>query len=41
MRIMILAAVATIGLTVGAASSQTQYRTPAHNFYQNNWMSGQ
>jgi len=26
---------------IGAAHSQTQiYQTPAHNFYQNNWMAG-
>jgi hypothetical protein len=40
MKAMILVAIATITLTVSAANSQTQYRAPAHNFYQNNWMSG-
>jgi hypothetical protein len=40
MKAMILVVLATMTLTVGAANSQTQYRAPAHNFYQNNWMSG-
>jgi hypothetical protein len=40
MKAMILVAFAALTLTVSAANSQTQYRAPAHNFYQNNWMSG-
>jgi hypothetical protein len=40
MKTMILVVLASLTVTVGVANSQTQYRAPAHNFYQNNWMSG-
>jgi hypothetical protein len=40
MKTMILAAVAAISL--GSANVQAAtYHTPPHNFYQNNWMSGE
>ncbi len=40
MKIMILAAIAAIGLGVAVANAEraTAYHAPAHNFYQNNWM---
>jgi hypothetical protein len=41
MKTRILAAF--IALTVGAGALSAQaanYRTPPHNFYQNNWMAG-
>ena len=41
MKAMILVVLAFLTVTVGAANAQTQYRAPAHNFHQNNWMSGQ
>jgi hypothetical protein len=40
MKAMILVVLAIMTVSDGAANAQTQYRTPAHNFYQNNWMSG-
>jgi hypothetical protein len=41
MKAIILAAVVALGLDVGGANAQSQpYQTPAHNYYQNNWMSG-
>ncbi|HEY0184835.1 MAG TPA: hypothetical protein VGC09_18700 [Rhodopila sp.] len=40
MRAVILAAVTTLGLSVNVAGSHAAaYQPPAHNFYQNNWMS--
>jgi hypothetical protein len=40
MKTLILAAFAVVSLGVAAANSQTvAYRAPAHNYYQNNWMS--
>jgi hypothetical protein len=41
MQNVILAALAALILGIGAANVQAgQYRAPAHNFYQNNWMGG-
>jgi hypothetical protein len=41
MRTFILAAVAALGLSASAANAQLlSYTTPAHNYYQNNWMTG-
>jgi hypothetical protein len=35
---IILAALATLTLSVGVANAQSQsYRAPAHNYYQNSW----
>jgi hypothetical protein len=43
---VILAAIVALSLGAGVANAQTTarsagYHTPAHNFYQNNWMSGE
>ncbi len=43
MKNLVLAAIAVIGLSVGAANGHSPFRSmmyhaPAHNFYQNNWM---
>ncbi len=42
MKTAILAAVAALTVAIGTvnAQSSSSYRTPAHNFYQNNWMAG-
>jgi hypothetical protein len=40
MKTAILAALAALSLTVGAASAQAaRYHAPGQNFHQNNWMS--
>ncbi len=37
---LIRAAFTALSLSsIGVAHSQTTYHTPAHNYYQNNWMS--
>jgi hypothetical protein len=39
MKTLILAAFTAIVLGAGVASAESNtYRTPAHNYYQNNWM---
>jgi hypothetical protein len=41
MRTMILAAIVALSLDITGANAQSQsYQTPAHNYYQNNWMAG-
>jgi hypothetical protein len=41
MKTRILAAITALSLSVGAANAQSfSYNAPAHNYYQNNWMSG-
>ena len=45
MKTMFLAAFAALMIGFGAANAQSEshaagYHAPAHNFYQNNWMSG-
>ncbi|MEA2773597.1 MAG: hypothetical protein QOD93_6559 [Acetobacteraceae bacterium] len=46
MKNMFLTAFAVVTLGIGAANAQSEghpsagYHAPAHNFYQNNWMSG-
>jgi hypothetical protein len=40
MKTLILATFVILGLA-GATSNAAPYHTPAHNFYQNNWMSGE
>jgi hypothetical protein len=41
MKAIILAVVVAVGLGAGVAHANAHtYRTPAHNYYQNNWMSG-
>jgi hypothetical protein len=38
---LIRVAFATLSLnSIGVAQSATPYTTPAHNYYQNNWMAG-
>jgi hypothetical protein len=40
MKVLILAAFVALGLSMAGTDAQAQrYRTPAHNYYQNNWMS--
>lgn len=40
MKTMILAISAVLALSVGASNAMAaSYHAPAHNFYQNNWMS--
>jgi hypothetical protein len=42
MKALILAVVVAVGLGAGishANADSQSYRTPAHNYYQNNWMS--
>jgi hypothetical protein len=40
MKTLILAA-AVLSLTIGVAGAQSlSYNAPAHNYYQNNWMTG-
>ncbi len=40
MKTFVLAAVATLVLSVGVANARSQpYSAPAHNYYQNNWSS--
>jgi hypothetical protein len=41
MKTIILAGFAILTLSIGSASTlAATYHTPAHNFYQNNWMGG-
>lgn len=41
MKILLRAAFTVLTLGVAAANGQaSQYHTPPHNYYQNNWMSG-
>jgi hypothetical protein len=43
MKILVLTAVVVLGLVVGLSQGYAEslaYRTPAHNYYQNNWMKG-
>ena len=41
MKMMILAAIAAVGLGVTAVNVQAAvYHAPANNFYQNNWLQG-
>jgi hypothetical protein len=41
MKTLIRAAFTVLSLGVAAAHGQTAaYHTPAHNYYQNNWMAG-
>jgi hypothetical protein len=39
MKATIIIAITALSLSVAAANAQSHYRTPAHNFYQNNWTS--
>jgi hypothetical protein len=41
MKITILAVLTILSIGTGAFTAQAAtYQTPAHNFYQNNWISG-
>jgi hypothetical protein len=41
MKTLVLAAVAAFTLSIGVAAAQSlSYNAPAHNYYQNNWMTG-
>jgi hypothetical protein len=41
MRTLVLATIAAFSLSAAVASAQSlAYNAPAHNYYQNNWMSG-
>ena len=41
MKTMILAAFAVLALSAATARAGSgEYHTPAHNYYQNNWMAG-
>jgi hypothetical protein len=38
---LVFAAVAALTLSISVAKAQSlSYNTPAHNYYQNNWMNG-
>jgi hypothetical protein len=42
MKTLILAAVTALSLGTSVLTAQAaQYHTPPHNFYQNNWMTGE
>ena len=38
--ILVAFAVLTLSVSIANVSTAEPYRAPAHNFYQNNWMSG-
>jgi hypothetical protein len=43
MKAVVLAAVVVFGLVAGLSQGSAEtlaYQTPAHNYYQNNWMKG-
>jgi hypothetical protein len=43
MKTLVLATVVALGLIVGLSQVYAEtlaYQTPAHNYYQNNWMNG-